>query len=234
MTGSPGRRVAKRSIRPYEPEPVRADNLAEQACGTLRRLILERRIPPGSRVIEGRLAEDLGISRTPMREALVRLMGERLLERADARSYSVRKVTPTEFFQSMQVREILEIRAMELAVGKVPVDAIDALARDIRRLATMSEQEAAHWQVDDRLHLMFASASGNAVLLRTIDGLRINTRLFEISGVFGRVAQDSAEHLAVLEAWRNGDMKGAQKALRTHLGNLQDEALEVVAGRRAS
>jgi GntR family transcriptional regulator, rspAB operon transcriptional repressor len=234
MAGSRERRAKTRSIKPYEPEPVRADNLAEQACGTLRRLILERRIPPGSRVIEGRLAEELGISRTPMREALVRLVGERLLERADARSYSVRKVTPIEFFQSMQVREMLEIQAMELATGKVPIEDIDALMRDIRRLAKMSEQEAPHWQADDRLHLMFASASGNAVLLRTIDDLRINTRLFEISGVFGRVAQDGAEHLAILEAWRRGDVKGAQNALRAHLGNLQDEALEVVAGRRAA
>lgn len=234
MADSRGRRVTKRSIRPYEPEPVRADNLAEQACGTLRRLILERRIPPGSRMIEGRLAEELGISRTPMREALVRLVGERLLERADARSYSVRKVTPTEFFQSMQVREMLEIRAMELAAGKVPIEAIDALIRDIRDLARMSEQEAAHWQADDRLHLMFASASGNTVLVRTIDALRISTRLFEISGVLGRVTQDCVEHLAILEAWRSGDVNGAQNALRTHLGNLQDEALEAVSGRRAA
>lgn len=235
MTGPRGRRVTtKRSIRPYEPEPVQAENLAEQACSTLRRLILERRIPPGSRVVEGRLAEELGISRTPMREALVRLVGERLLERADARSYSVRRVTSTEFFQSMQVREMLEIRAMELAVGKVPIDVIDALIRDIRRLARMPEQDTAHWQADDRLHQMFASASENAVLQRTIDGLRINTRLFEISGGFGRVAQDCAEHLAILEAWRSGDVSGAQNALRTHLANLQDEALEVVSGRRAA
>lgn len=234
MAGPRGRRAPKRSIRPYEPEPVRADNLAEQACGTLRRLILERRMPPGSPVVEGRLAEELGISRTPMREALVRLVGERLLERADVRSYSVRRVTPTEFFQSMKVREILEVQAMELAAGKVACEEIDALIRDIRRLASRSEQEAAHWQADDRLHLMFATASGNAVLARTIDGLRINTRLFEISSVMGRVEKDCAEHLAILEAWRGGDVKAAQNALCIHLGNLQHEALEVVAGRRAA
>ena len=233
MAGSRERRT-KRSIRAYEPEPVRADNLAEQACATLRRLILERRIPPGARVVEGRLAEELGISRTPMREALVRLVGERLLERADMRSYSVRKVTPTEFFQSMKVREILELQAMEAAVDKVPIEEIDTLIRDIRRLARITEQEASHWQADDRLHLMFARASGNMVLLRTIDALRINTRLFEISSVMDRVDRDCAEHLAVLEAWRGGDVKAAQNALRTHLANLQQEALEVVAGRGAS
>jgi GntR family transcriptional regulator, rspAB operon transcriptional repressor len=212
----------------------RSENLAEQAYRGLRSLILERKISPGSLVVEGRLVDELRMSRTPVREALVRLIGEGLLERADARSYSVRKVTPTEFFQSMQVRETLETHAMDLAVGKVPADEIDALARDIRRLAKETEQEALHWHADDRLHLMFARASGNAVLFKMIETLRVNTRLFEISGAFGRVAKDGAEHLAILAAWRKDDVKAAKKALLAHLRNLQDEALEVVAGRRSA
>jgi DNA-binding GntR family transcriptional regulator len=224
----------RRAIRVHVPEVARSENLAEQAYRSLRSLILERKISPGSQVVEGRLAEELRISRTPMREALVRLIGEGLLERADARSYSVRKVTPTEFFQSMQVREVLETHAMDLAVGTVPAGEIDALVRDIRRLAKETEHEALHWQADDGLHLMFARASGNAVLLRMIETLRVNTRLFEIEGPFGRVAKNGSEHLAVLAAWRNGDVKGAKKALLAHLRNLQQEALEVLSGRRSA
>lgn len=223
----------RRAIRVHALEVARSENLAEQAYRSLRSLILERKISPGSQVVEGRLAEELCISRTPMREALVRLIGEGLLERADARSYSVRKVAPTDFFQSMQVREMLETHAMDLAVGKVPADEIEVLVRDIRRLAKETEQEALHWQADDRFHLMFARASGNAVLLKMIETLRVNTRLFEIAGPFGRVAKDGSEHLAVLAAWRNGDVKGAKKALLAHLRNLQQEALEVLSGRRS-
>lgn len=214
-------------------EAVRPDNLAEQAYRSLRSLILERKIAPGAAVVEGRLAEDLRISRTPMREALVRLVGEGLLERADARSYSVRKVSPTEYFQSMQVRETMEAHAMDLAVDRVPAAEIEVLMRDIRRLAKETEQEAVHWQADDRLHLMFAQASGNAVLVRMIETLRVNTRLFEIAGPFGRVVRDGAEHLAILAAWREGDVRGAKKALLAHLRNLQQEALDVMSGRRA-
>ena len=209
------------------------DNLAEQAYRNLRSLILERKLAPGAPVIEGRLAGELRISRTPMREALVRLVGEGLLERADARSYSVRKVSPTEYFQSMQVREVVETHAMDLAAGRVPVVEIDVLMKSIRRLAKETEQEALHWQADDRLHQMFALASGNAVLLKVIETLRVNTRLFEIAGPFRRVAADGAEHLAILTAWRAGDVKAAKKALLTHLRNLQQEALDVLSGRRA-
>ncbi len=212
---------------------ARTDNLAEQAYRNLRALILERKIAPGAAVIEGRLAEDLRISRTPMREALVRLVGEGLLERADARSYSVRKVSPTEYFQSMQVRETMETHAMDLAADRVPAAEIDTLMRDIRRLATHANQEADHWQADDRLHLMFAQASGNAVLVRMIETLRVNTRLFEIAGPFRRVAMDGTEHLEILAAWRAGDVKAAKKALLAHLRSLQQEALDVLSGRRA-
>ena len=225
-----GKRLAIKTKRGERGQP---DNLAEQAYRTLRSLILERKLAPGAPVIEGRLAEELRISRTPMREALVRLVGEGLLERAGARSYSVRKVSPTEYFQSMQVRETIEAHAMDLAVDRVPAAEIDVLMRSIRRLAKETEQEALHWQADDQLHQMFAIASGNAVLLKMIETLRVNTRLFEIAGPFRRVAADGEEHLAILSAWREGDVKGAKKALATHLRNLQQEALDVLSGRRA-
>src|SRR5437764_737312 len=106
-------------------ESTRPDNLSEQAYRNLRELILVRRIAPGAPVVEGRLAEELKISRTPMREALVRLVGEGLLERADARSYSVRKVSATEYFQSMHVRETMETHAMDLAVDRIAPAEID-------------------------------------------------------------------------------------------------------------
>ena len=214
-------------------DAARPHNLAEQAYRNLRTLILERKIAPGAPVIEGRLADELRISRTPMREALVRLVGEGLLERADVRSYSVRKVSPSEYFQSMQVRETLETHSMDLAVDRVPPAGINALMRDIRRLAKETEQESVHWQADDQLHLMFAAASGNAVLVKTIETLRVTTRLFEIAGPFRRVATDGAEHLAILNAWREGDVAGAKKALLVHLRNLQQETLDVLSGRRA-
>ncbi|WP_158746610.1 GntR family transcriptional regulator [Acidisphaera sp. L21] len=205
-------------------------NLADQAYEQLRRLILMRQLPGGTFVVEGKLAEQLHISRTPMREAILRLAAEGLLVKHGSRSFAVRRVTPTEFFQAMRVRELLECEAIRLAMGKIPAEAIAAVKVDIARLATAQTQERAHWDADDRMHLMFPDASGNEVLGRLIRQIRVTTRLFEISSPFRRVKEDGAEHLAILKAYAKGDVAATVEALRTHIRNLSSDAMAIISG----
>src|SRR5882762_8318360 len=173
-------------------------SLAERAYDELGRLILTRKLPGGSLVVEGRLAQQLDVSRTPMREAILRLAAEGLLVKQGSRSYAVRRVQPVEFFQALKVRELLEGEAVELAVGRIKPETIEALRSDVLRLGTLEAQAAEHWETDDRLHLLFPEALGNGVLVRMIRQLRIVTRLFELTSPSGRVAADAAEHVAIL------------------------------------
>jgi DNA-binding GntR family transcriptional regulator len=202
-----------------------AGNLGVLAYQNIRRLILERELPGGSAVIEGRLAKELNISRTPMREALVRLEGEGLLVRSGARSYAVRTVRASEHFQSMQVREVLECKAIELAIGKIPQNEIDALRLKIDELKDTHHQEAVHWQVDDLLHMLCPRASGNQVLARLIAEARVANRLFEVADPFGRVREDREEHLVILDALEAGDAKAAKRALIKHFRNIESYAM---------
>lgn len=210
--------------------PAEELNLADQAHARLRRLILTRELPGGTFVVEGKLAEQLNISRTPMREAILRLAAEGLLVKQGSRSFAVRRVMPTEFFQSMRMREVLECEAIRLSMGKIPVQTVEDVRRDIAHLATASSQDRAHWDADDRIHLMFPDASGNAVLSGLIRQLRETTRLFEISRPFLRVREDGAEHLDILAAYLTGDAEAAMVAVRTHLRNLQSEAMQILSG----
>src|ERR1700741_2328662 len=89
------------TIAPLE---VRSASLAEQAYERLRTLILDRQISPGRPLQEARLAEDLRISRTPMRESLVQLGGEGVLVRRDARYCAVRARGTKEYFDCMRAR----------------------------------------------------------------------------------------------------------------------------------
>ncbi len=217
---------------PVAAEPHDGDaNLADFAHAELSRLVLTRALPGGSFVVEGRLAEQLGISRTPMREAILRLAAEGLLVKQGSRSYAVRQVQAVEFFQSLKVRELLEGEAVQLAIGRVPAGEIAALRADIVRLGAQGLQAAAHWDMDDRLHLLFPDALVNGVLARMIRQLRVSTRLFELTSPSGRVEADAAEHLAILDAYAAGDARRARAAMVTHLRNVAAEILDIVGGR---
>jgi DNA-binding GntR family transcriptional regulator len=205
-------------------------NLADHAYAELSRLILERELPGGSAVVEQRLGDQLGITRTPMREAMLRLAAERMLVKQGSRTFTVRQISASEYFQSMKLRELLECEAIRLAIGKIDEADIQCLRHDITRLGEAPSQLGAHWQVDDRLHLMFPDASGNAVLSRLVREVRISTRLFEIAGPFQRVRADAEEHLAILGAFSLGDADAAAAAMRRHIRNLVADVLLILRG----
>lgn len=205
-------------------------NLADQAHARLRRLILMRELPGGTFVVEGKLAEQLNISRTPMREAILRLAAEGLLVKHGSRSFAVRRVMPAEFFQSMRLRELLECEAIRLSMGKISAETIGEIKVEIARLATAATQARAHWDADDRIHLMFCDNSGNPVLAAMVRQLRVTSRLFEISSPFRRVREDGAEHLVILDAYAANDVEAATSGMRRHLQNLAAEALQILSG----
>ena len=196
-----------------------SSNLTDRAYAIVRRLILQKELSGGEVLVEGRLAERLQMSRTPLREALLRLEGEGLLVRANTRSYAVRRITASHYFQCLQVRERLESQAVCLAMGRVPPAEIRALRENILALDS-SQQGASHWQADDEIHGLFARASGNAMLAETIAHLRVLCRLFEVVDPFNRIDDDRKEHLAILDAYIAGDEKSADEAVLSHLRNL--------------
>lgn len=200
------------------------EKLGELAYQTLRRMILEKTLRSGGPVVEGRLVDELKISRTPLREALLRLEGEGLLVHSGARSYSVRSVTALEYFQIMKVRELLETEAISLSINKIERTKVEELIEKINGLSR-GQQEQAHWEVDDQLHTMFALASGNPMLARLVEQTRTQSRLFELISPFHRIEEDRHEHLAILQAWLSGDKDAVREAMRTHLQNLSGYVL---------
>jgi len=209
-------------------------SLAERAYDALSRLVLTRKLPGGSLVVEGRLAEQLEISRTPIREAILRLAAEGLLIKQGSRSYAVRRVQAVEFFQALKVRELIEGEAVELAIGRVPQPLLQAMRDEVVALGREEVQNEAHWEMDDRLHLLFPEALNNGVMVRIIRELRRATRLFELTSPSGRVARDAAEHLAILDAVLEGSVRRARAAMVTHLRNVAAEMLDVMSGRDAA
>ena len=194
-------------------------------------LIRKRELRGGEAIVEAKLAELLGISRTPLREALQRLEGERLIVKNGGRSFVVRHVDLGEYLHSLKVREILEGEAAALAVGHIAAEDLASVRREIETLSADAPDlhTHAHWQSDDNVHGLFADACGNPVMAQMIRDLRVTTRLFEIARLADRVMLDNAEHLAILDALESGDPRGARKAAQAHIKSLSRYSLKSVS-----
>ena len=205
-----------------------AVNLGSLAYRALSDMIRHKRLRAGDAIIEARLAEALGVSRTPLREALQRLEAEAMVVRA-GRSYVVRRVDLGEYLKSLKVRQILEPEAAALAVGRVPGLTLAAVRGEILQLLDATTYHTdAHWRSDDNLHAMFIDHCGNEVMARILEGLRATTRLFEIDRLKERLKPDSREHLAIVDALMAGDEPGARRAVALHMQSLIDFAIRTV------
>lgn len=215
-----------------DPDPSSAtrlassDALSDQAHRAITELIRTRKLRGGDIVVEQPLADSLGISRTPLREALQRLEGEGLVIKAAGRSYAVRRVDLTEYLHSLKAREILEGEAAALAAGRVAAEKIAEARAEIEELKRLTPYHTgAHWRSDDRVHSLVAEFCGNAVMAKLIRELRATTRLFEVAGIAERVGPDSVEHLAMLDGLASGDPRAARRAVQAHIRSLTRHAL---------
>lgn len=217
-----------------QPEEVLAEtrvaSLGERAYRRLREMILDRELEAGALLNELRVADQLEVSRTPVREALIRLTGEGLLVRADARSFAVRTVSAREFFESMRVREVLEAQAIDLGIQRLTPAAIDMLEEKVHALEVGEHTEVEHRELDDLLHKTIAEASGNAVLVQMIAMMRLNARLFRVTSHLHRQQENHLEHLAILAALKSRDKVEARNAMISHIRGLQDDVIKAITG----
>ncbi|WP_306119880.1 MULTISPECIES: GntR family transcriptional regulator [unclassified Roseitalea] len=208
-------------------EPV--SNASERAYRSISNLIKDRKLKGGDRIVEKRLADQLGVSRTPLREALQRLEGEGLVLKSANQPYVVRKVDLRDYLQSLRVRKTLEAEAAALATGRIEPRRIGSVRDEVLALEQLRPYDVhAHWACDDHVHNLFIDACGNQVMADILYELRTTTRLFEIAQLADRLGPDSREHVAILDALEAGDAEGARAAMATHAQSLFDFAVDQV------
>ena len=203
--------------------------LSQTVHNRIRELIRQRTLASGQVIIEQRLAEKLGVSRTPLREALQRLEGEGLIKKNSGRSYMIRSVDLQEYIQSLKMRHLIEPAAAALSVGRIPAADLAGVRSEVETLhREKTEHTQAHWDSDDHLHRLFGSNCGNAVMFDIIERLRVTTRLYEITDVTQRVNDDYAEHVEVLDALEAGDTARAREAVAAHIQSLITYSFEQI------
>ncbi|MFO1149908.1 MAG: GntR family transcriptional regulator [Alsobacter sp.] len=201
--------------------------LSQIAYDHLLDRLIRREISVGSVLQERRLAETLAISRTPVRDALNRLESEGLITRGAGGVLVVREFSTRELIETLHVRQLLESESIWLATGRIAQAELDGLETAIRDLLAAPEPSAEDdWAVDSRFHGLIAERSGNAVLAKHINDLRLKTHMFNMDRVPERFEIGHREHLGIIDALRKGDREAARAGIRAHIENVKLSIIE--------
>ena len=197
------------------------DSLAENVYLILKTKILEMELRPGETLLIQTIARDLDISRTPVREALVRLRQEGLVEDAPGRKMKVCTLSTKDIWEIYQIREGLEGMASYIAASQANSKHIKMLENDIRLSveATNNENYELFFENDNNFHKHIIEITGNTQMKNILE--KLSSRIERIRYVTilsrDRIQNSKREHTNVLECIKKKDSSGARDAMEEHL-----------------
>ena len=204
---------------------------SDRAYDVLKDDILSWRLAPGTVLGETEQSERLGISRTPLREAITRLAAEGLVDTQRGRAGVVTDVSPANLTELFELREALETQAARLAARRRSTRVFQALRDDfLAAPAVLERGTAGYYELVARLDAAVDAAMANPFLLASLSGLRSHLararRLAQDNPA--RLAESVSEHLLIVQAILDRDEMLAAQAtavhLRRSLANLLDSA----------
>jgi DNA-binding GntR family transcriptional regulator len=219
-----------------EVTPVQHKTLEERVYEELVRLIASAALEPGAQIDEQALAAGLGVSRTPVRAALTRLVYEGLVVTVPYRGTFVRRFTAKEIDDLYEVRTTLEQLAVRRAAQRIDGAQLAALEAAVAACAAAAARGdlVAHTAADAEFHRLIARAADNQILLDTLDTLRLRVRglrsVAAANGSQGRPAPPSAPHALnrtrIVEAIRRRDGAEAARLMDEHLQPVRRTVIE--------
>jgi len=191
----------------------------------LRDAIINVTLTPGTPLVEKDITEKYGISRTPVREAILRLAEERLVDVVPKSGTFVARIPVAELREAIVARKALEevcVREATARASKSQLMALHAVIQRERELAETGDEQAFH-EADNAFHAGIASAGGYPGIWNMIEKIRVQVERYRRLTLpqEGRMEMVVAEHAAVLDAIEQGDADAAVAAMNNHLNKLQ-------------
>jgi DNA-binding GntR family transcriptional regulator len=223
-------------------EPVLARRLGDQVYARLIEAIATNRLAEGSRIQEDELAARLGVSKTPIREALRRLEAEGFIVADSHRTPEVRRLRRGDVIELYDLREYLE----RLAIRRIAERADATVMRALEALQTQTEGKFSHGRTiaieesvayNQRFHRLVLDGAGNTRLRRMYDLISVDVRRLAYRSIRGAGKQRTAldEHRAILEAVKERGPDLAEALMTQHIRRGRDDVLAqfaAIAGRR--
>ena|ERR1700729_240190 len=214
------------------PDRLNIASVVDQVYEAIRERITSGSLARGARVHQEDLAEELGVSRTPVREALRRLAAEGLVEMRTNRGARVADIDQGGMRGAYDARVVVEPGAARLAAGRRLPEPLArmraALAAQRRSLRSVERS----FDANREFHLALVAASGNEFLLQFVERLwvaRIGATIYERQvETQERMVLDVREHEQILEAIEAGDGRRAESLTRRHLADAMKRSLDIL------
>ena len=208
----------------------REQSLRHQVSDALRAALVAGRMRPGVLYPAPALAEMLGVSATPVREAMLDLVREGLVEVERNKGFRVTAVSDRDLDELAETRLLLEVPVMGLVAAHVDAQTRDRL-EELRQTVQLLEQAAAaddlvaYLQLDTEFHSQFLALHGNREVVKTVRNLRGRSRLYGLERLLraGTLAQATQEHTRMIDLALAGDRAGLEDLVRTHIGHIRTD-----------
>lgn len=200
-------------------------SLRQRIAVSLRAALVSGRMVPGITYSVPALAEQFGVSATPVREAMLDLVNEGILAPVPNKGYRVVELSDEELDQVSQLRRLLEVPTVGGLAGSLSPDALRKLRglADGVRKAALAADVVGYVEADRELHLALLAEAGNPRLVDLVGRLRDQSRLYGLEQLAAKgVLVDSAdEHLALIDSLASGDRAAAERVMAHHLDHVR-------------
>lgn len=212
----------------YERRPSRKRNLFLKAYEDIKQKIIYFDLKPGDRIFENEIARNLGMSRTPVRESLLVLENEGLVERDSRSGFIVRRLSREEVEEYFLIRKILESYAVPLIVNRITKEELQALEANLREAEIFVENNDLKNIIrceTEFHHILYQSAKSD-VFLRTISALIDKFHWIRAIALAtpGGSKKSLNDHKKIYQALCKRDIKELRKLMQLHLRHAKDYA----------
>ncbi len=209
-------------------ELLERHNLRDQVYDILKRRIILREIKPGKKINEEELAESLGVSRTPIRETLLRLEHEGIVEIISRRGAFVISQSNKKVIDLLHVREALEGLVVRLATENMDQDLIDRLRHCLKEISATDKRDdrlLKYTPADVEFHALLLEACDNDLLVSMMETVNAHLQMVRLRtvGLPGRPEQTVREHYKILEAIEQENPTHAEKSMRKHVESVRKD-----------
>jgi DNA-binding GntR family transcriptional regulator len=200
-------------------------SLRERVAGALRAAVISGQLEPGVVYSAPTLATTFGVSATPVREAMLDLAKEGLVEALRNKGFRITELSPRDLDELTELRMLIEVPTTARLAGRLAPAAV----RELRTLARAIEKGAAagdliaYLDADREFHLTLLGHAGNRHLVELVAGLRSRARLYGLGQLAGSgLLTDSArEHTQLVDLLERGDRDGAEALMRQHIRHVR-------------